>query len=564
MAGHLGLVGASAVLLGLSFPQPGWWPLAYVALVPLGVLAVRSAEMRRLAWSSLLVFSLWWLVRIHWLMPVTVWGYVSLSLFMGCYGAAALVLLQFIHRKYRSPMVLTLPLVWVSVEFVRGRFPLGGFAWFTLGHSQAAYDPAQSAGKIIQSADLFGELTVSFIVAMTSGLLVDMLTRPWYRSSSRGRTRLRRAMRGGLVLWSVTFFAAWWYGYYRLHQSDQTTCAGPRIMVIQTNVPQDNKNFPTADQLAADWRDLLERTRRAAQAGPKPDLIVWPETMVPAPLNPEALEYYGAPQANYHEQIQAMVQSIGTHLLAGSHASEDWVPITAADGSRFKFPRRRANSVYLYDPDGAQSPARYDKVHRVPFGEYIPWVSAFPALKRFFIKYLSPYPFDYSLVAGSGLTIFELARSSPISKSLAQPTRIVTPICYEDADSRLCRRMVWGHGRRADLLVNLTNSAWYRGGSQRLQHLQIAVLRSIENRVPSARSVNSGISGFIDSAGRIGPLVEVAGRRQEVAGFAATRVRLDVRTTLYGRVGQVPVVAMALATVALVLGGLLRSNRSHS
>ena len=70
--------------------------------------------------------------------------------------------------------------------------------------------------------------------------------------------------------------------------------------------------------------------------------------------------------------------------------------------------------------------------------------------------------------------------------------------------------------------------------------------------------------GFVDSAGRIGPLVEVAGRRQEVAGFAATRIRLDVRTTLYGRVGQVPVIAMALATVALVLGGLLRSNRSHS
>jgi apolipoprotein N-acyltransferase len=140
--------------------------------------------------------------------------------------------------------------------------------------------------------------------------------------------------------------------------------------------------------------------------------------------------------------------------------------------------------------------------------------------------------------------------------------RVVTPICFEDAVSPLVRRMIYderGH-KRADVIVNLTNDGWFAGRHQRYQHLQIAVLRSIENRVPTARSVNTGVSGFIDSAGRIGPLVRVDGRAVLVDGFAVQGVMADSRHTLFGRVGSIPVFILLGCSMALIALAALRSR----
>src|SRR5690606_9525845 len=104
--------------------------------------------------------------------------------------------------------------------------------------------------------------------------------------------------------------------------------------------------------------------------------------------------------------------------------------------------------------------------------------------------------------------------------------------------------------KRADLVVNLTNSAWYVGRTMQPQHIQIATFRAIENRVPVARAVNGGISGFVDSSGRIGPVIDRG------AGVAAARLTLDPRVTVFGRVGTIPVTGLALATGALILAAL--------
>jgi len=119
---------------------------------------------------------------------------------------------------------------------------------------------------------------------------------------------------------------------------------------------------------------------------------------------------------------------------------------------------------------------------------------------------------------------------------------------------------------KADVLINQTNDGWfwsrasdgYAPSPQQPQHLQIATLRSIENRVPTARAVNTGVSGFIDSAGRVGPLVTVDGRRQLVAGYAGHRVSLDPRRTLYGRVGDAPMRGLAGLTLLLGLAALVK------
>lgn len=561
---HIALAGLTAAMLGLSFPRPGWGWLAYIALVPLGILAVRTRSVRRLAWTAYLVFFIWWLVMLRWLIPVTVPGYAALCALMAAYTAAAPVLWAWLHRRYGLAMTLAIPLGWVSLEFVRGHVPQGGFAWFFLAHTQAPFAPGQGPGRLIQVADLLGEPAVSFLVAMTSGLIVDLLTQPLVKPGPAGGQAGGR-MRYGLLATAATAVAlligAWGYGQFRISQAARVLREGLRVAVIQTNVPQDNKNFRTPQQQEQDWRDMLTLTQQAAAMQPAPDLIVWPETMAPAPLDSQTRQALGADSDAqlYHQQIQQLAKQLHTAILVGSHAYADWQIVTEDDGQAYLRPARRFNSVYLYTADGSQSPLRYDKIHRVPFGEYIPWIDASPWLFDLFLKHLSPYSYDYSLTAGRQWTRFALQPDQPDGQSLT----FVTPICFEDTVGRVTRRLIHdSDGRKqAQAIINLTNSAWYPDSDQQLQHLQIAVLRSIENRVPTARSVNYGISGFIDPLGRIGPVVQVDGKQEGVAGVASATLWLDGRATLFGRVGRWPAGLMTLLTALLALGGLFRRDR---
>ncbi len=567
------LLGGSGLLLMLAFPKPGWGLLAHVALVPAVVVAVRSANAKRLVWTSYLVWLAWWLIGLRWLVPVTGGGYAALSAYLALYGSTSLLAVRWLDRGYpKLSYTATLPAVWVSLELIRSFFPAGGFSWFLLGHSQAPYLESHSPGWLIQVADVLGEHGVSLIVAMTNGLLADLLCRPWVRHTPSGRNRANPSLRYAAAAWGAVMIAALGYGAYRVDQTDrQLGSPQLEVVVIQTNVPQDNKNNPKPQQVVADWMAMMQLTRDAAQQHPNAQLFVWPETMVPAGLNPNAIARYksiGSGREVFHHQIQSLAKTLQAHLLVGANAYLDWKTVASPDGaSHFDVPGRRFNSVFHYRPDGAQAPRWYDKIHRVPFGEYLPWVENNPWLKQQFIRHLSPYEVDYTIYPGKQWTVFEIPVSGQGTDETDHPSvaaRIATPICFEDAVARVTRAMVYGpDGRkRADLLVNLTNDGWYAGTHQGPQHLQIAVLRCIENRVPMARSVNTGVSGFIDAAGRVGPLVRVDGRHQAVQGFASTLMRVDPRRTLFSRWGHWPVGMMAGVTLALAMGGWFKRIRS--
>ncbi len=585
---HLILVTASAVMIAFSFAPWGLSWLAYIALWPAGLLAARADSTARLTWTSFVVFWVAWLIMIAWVAPVTQGGYVVLAALMAFYWALALAVAHLLHKRYRTAMTILLPLAWVASEYVRGRFLAGGFGWFSFGHSQAAFSPDQSAGRIIQSADLFGELGVSFIVVMTSGLLVDLMTHPLMRPVGQARHRMNRTIRGALVLWLGILSASWFYGGYRINQYQQATRPGPRIAVIQTNVSQNNKVHSTPDQDALDWRRMIELTHQAANTSPTPDIIVWPETMVPRAINPKALAFYRdvdsyyAGSEIYHQLIRETAQAVGTNLIVGSPAYEAFVQETFSDGGVGPVPKPRYNSAFLYYADGEQSPKRYDKIHRVPFGEFIPWVGAIPPIKSLFLKWFTPYTRDYSLAQGESLTVFDIPVQPPAANQDSQDSqdsqdappetsapsiiRAVTPICYEDAVGRVIRKLVYQPNgtKRADILINLTNSAWYPGHYQQTQQLQIATIRCIENRVPMARSVNGGISGFVDSLGQISHAVEVGGRTQWVDGFSVASPRLDTRLTLYGYLGDTPAACLtALTAILLLLGKISPRKAGH-
>jgi apolipoprotein N-acyltransferase len=211
----------------------------------------------------------------------------------------------------------------------------------------------------------------------------------------------------------------------------------------------------------------------------------------------------------------------------------------------------RRNTAFFFRTGGTMDFAHYDKIHLVPFGEFVPfkdwWGLAW--LHNLFMK-LSPYDFDYTLTAGSERdpTIFRLNVAG------TPGARVVTPICFEDIDSRLCARLIRGgpESKRADVIVNLTNDGWFKA-NENAQHMQAAVFRSIENRVPMARSVNTGVSGFITSYGEVTQTVRV-----RTEGYAIDRVFLDPRYTLYTRVGDLFAWVCTLITGLLVVPALAR------
>jgi len=559
---HLGMCAATAVLLTLSFPLPGWSFMAWFALVPVGLLAMRTSRLWTLMWTSYLVFFVWWSLRVIWLQHVETFAPLGIAVVCAGYFSLALVLLAAVQRRFNSAMTLTLPLFWCSQEILRGVWPLGGFAWFTLGSSQAAWRVGEHPGYFVQCADLFGWVGVSFLIAMTSGLVVDLVARSLTKRRPNGSLRLRRTTITAVFLWLCCFTAAGVYGYYRLDQApDLADLATPRITlgVVQTNVPQSNKMEGSGDDLLKrkleDLDNMIQLSLDSAEDDPRPDLISWPETMITFPINDEsyklALENrmdYLPPELilYFRKQVQDHVDRIGIPVVVGSQAGS------------FSGHGRSMNSA-LFALPGKNTMPRYSKMHLVPMGEYIPGP---PKLRELFMKYFSPYDFDYTVEPGEGIVVFEVPSHEPAADHAQAPVRFATPICYEDAVAQQCRQMVYGQNgvKRADLLVNLTNDAWYPGSHQGYQHLQLAVMRCIENRVPMSRSVNTGVSGVIDSSGRVLEIVTVAGEQQEVAGHVNVTVALDGRTSIYGQVREAAWVGLCATSGLLFLGVLLPSS----
>jgi apolipoprotein N-acyltransferase len=560
----------SALLLALAFPRPGWGVLGFVALVPMTALALRSARPALLAIVTYLVFLAWWLLMIRWMIPVTVGGWIGLCVLMSVYSALMPLLLRRLVGRLDLPCFIALPMVWVSLEWLRGWAFAGGFGWCALSCTQAPAGAAASAPHLIQIADIGGEWSVSFLLAMVNGLIVDLLVEPWFTVAANGPRRFSRRLLIALAVTSVCLGCAWAYGRFRIREADRVLTPGPRLAVVQTNVPQNNKMRPSDATEHHDWEQLLDLS--AAAATSHPDLIVWPETVSPAPLDADSLQYYKPKDpawpasAQVADQLDQLCRRNRASLLLGAHA---WTWQLKPDG--YLHVGSIYNSAYLFTPDAGESPRRYDKIHRVPFGEFIPWIEDWPWLKTAFMRLFSPYgpDRDYTVARGKSLTVFEVPWPLPAAAA-AQPAppprhfRCATPICFEDTDACLCARLVYlpDGGKRADALINLTNDGWFAHSWQQPQQLQSAVFRCIENRVPMARSVNTGISGFIDSVGRVGPLVSVAGRSQSVAGWAAQNVSLDPRVTVFGYLRDWPIAALACLTALLLLGGGILGRRT--
>lgn len=561
--------GALSVLLtSLIFQPITWWPLAFFCLAPWAFAVCRIERAWIAHWASYVAGVVFFLINLRWLEPVTGLGYVALCFYLGVYWSLAGWALRTAWRLRIAP-VWTLPFVWVATEFLRGTV-MSGFPWLFLSHALAG----QLA--FIQISDITGAYGVTFLLAMCNGALA---TWPLTRSRQATTRPARRQITFGAVLLIALMVANVWYGLQRMRAANLQP--GPMIAVVQedfplSSVPSDNK----PQELI--FARYLQVAAEAAQG--RPDLLVLPETPWSMAQNVDFIE-----STHRVEPLLDLLRRYGRlyHTATGAFARGDYKTVNAQlaalersmrDEERRQLPEgklprlpgvddapavtllvgamafeapehatypphKRFNSALVYNADGTQRRERYDKMHLVPFGEVVPfrqakwWGFDLHWLYRW-LNNLSPFSYggkyEYSLYAGSAPSSFSIDYDG-------RKARFATPICYEDVIPYLCRAQVWeGSRRRVDFLVNISNDGWFLHSAELPQHLAICVFRAVENRVSVARSVNTGISGFINPNGEVYGLVTKDGRAHGpgIVGFSQARVSLDDRTSLYGAWGD--------------------------
>ncbi|MBI3408890.1 MAG: apolipoprotein N-acyltransferase [Planctomycetes bacterium] len=569
---------ASGFMLWLCyFPLAlGWF--GWVALVPLLLLVRSESRTRNIYWSAFgggIVFfvpAILWMTVADYRMVAT---WAALSLYCSLYFPLAILLIRRLDRSTGWPLIVSVPVVWSALEFVRS-FLLTGFAWYYLGHTQHRFL------GIIQIADLGGVYAVSFLVAMVNAWLVECLLRiPEVRAVFRladpqpGKSyRFERwpiPVAQGLVVAGL-LGATLIYGGWRLEQNDFRP--GPRLALLQGNLDQRIRNDASSDQpiedtlfkIASHYAGLCEIAMHS-----QADLIVWPETSYPrfwAEASPK-LSVAKMPDTfrNYvvfiRDNLNGLKKFGATNHLLGLNAftlDENLV-------------EKRWNSALLVKKNG-EVDGRYDKIHRVPFGEYVPFLDWLPLMKVF-----APYDYDYSISIGEELTRFSL-------KSKNGNFTFGVLICYEDTDPFLARQYGRQHpnGPPVDFLINISNDGWFDGSSEHEEHLAVSRFRAIETRRALCRAVNMGISAVIDPNGRVrhaegiglnknGTLWSMSDDRElrelsvgewakfkKAPGVVAATVPIDDRVSVYAHVGD----AFAGGCWAVIAGGIAWSWRRRA
>lgn len=546
---------ASGAMMFASFTPIDFGPLGWVALIPLIWLATLSEKPVGLYKAALIGGLVWTVPQVQW-MRLASWpmyfAWALLAFYMALYFPAFVALLRTAVFRMRVPVPLAAGVMWVGLEYLRSHL-MTGFPWYLLGHTQYRWS------TLIQIADLGGASLVSFFLASFAGLCVML----WREHSHKeaGKTVPKQLMLVS-VTWAVLFAGALGYGYWRLSSSAFTP--GPRVALVQGNFPSELKHDDSMHRRIFDAHNRLTLAATAEQ----PDVIVWPESMYPYPLQLAA-------EGMTDEQLQAVTGARMTVAQFENNGVPDVMLATAmrsgasllvganqiiAEKSGIDF----TNSAVFVDPDKGIVDS-YDKIHRVPFGEYVPFVDQLPFLKV--LEFLTP------------------VRKGTDPKAFAiGDAKFLPLICFEDTIPYVSRNALSATQNSAEagtneILVNLTNDGWFKGSSEHNQHLITAQFRAIETRTPMVRAANMGISAIIDGNGvvvepdkfldadntvaadRYEPPVEStmkdeSGRyRKAISAVIVSGVPLDPRGSAFLTIGEsIPALCLLLCIGVAIVG----------
>jgi apolipoprotein N-acyltransferase len=448
----------AAGLLALSFPPLPFGLVALVALTPLfSVLdhdprpGFRRGFLHGAFFGALfylvLLFWFWDLIRFT---PLILPSWFLTALWQGALMGLAIGAAQWLRVRTGRSVALFLPFAWLLPEKL---FQYGDlrFTWGVAANALASHP------LLIQTADLWGALGVSFLIVCVNGLLYEA----WKLRTTPGRTR-PLAMAGVIAAGVLA------YGLVRWTTVGREDGESVRVAVIQPDIPQEARDDPARAHV--EKARLFELSRHALARNP--DLVVWPETAAPW------LRY----DPDYLEDLLGLCCRVAgasaTPFLVGALDAED---VGAPDEKIF-------NAAFLISAAG-EITGIYRKVLLVPMTEHVPYASVFGLLK--------PERWSGRFASGPGFVPLHFTARAPGPQG---DVAVGVPICYEITFPQAIRGFREGGAR---LIVTITNDAWFGRTPAPFQHFAQVRLRAIENRVAVARAANTGISGFVGPRGDV-------------------------------------------------------------
>jgi len=469
----------SGLILAAAFPEHNINILAYVAFIPLFI-SMKETTVKEAFKLSLLAGLAFFGAAIFWMRHVSWPGYFTLILILAIFFGLFGILFSYGMRRPKYAVIF-LPACWVALEWARSNL-FTGFGWVLLGHSQYLNT------QLIQIADITGAYGVSFVIMAINTAAYRALTEGVKKSALTGLAAI------------MLFLAVLGYGYWRMNEP-VAPARSIKISLIQGNIPQAMKWDPEyKEEIIEVYTSLTE-----AAGMDHPELIIWPETSLPGFVEDDAL----------FERLAALAIETRAHLLIGAPSYRE------EEDSMY-------NTAFLISPDGKIA-GHFDKIHLVPFGEYIPFEESMGFLRRFINKPIGMFK------KGRGYTVLETDSG----------VKFGALICFEDIFSGLVRNFT---KRGARLMVNMTNDAWFMKTGAPYQHAQSSVFRAVENRVPVVRAANTGLSCFIDSRGRITGAVSSNGEEIFVRGYKTSVVDIPEGSGPYSRFGDIFII-LSLAII---------------
>jgi apolipoprotein N-acyltransferase len=512
-ATRLLLCALSGVALGLAFPKYDLNLLAWVAFVPLlyAVEGETAGHVFGYAWFQGLicfVVSLYWIdFTLHHFAGVNAilaaGPLVLLAAIMGLYTGLAIWVAEFASARLGLPIFVTMPIAWPAVEWLRSFFPIG-FPWNLLGYT------AHRNLELIQFAEITGVYGISALIVFFNAVIFVVL---FARHSRRVQTL-------SLGTLTAVMLAAVIFGTIRISELRSRSPQGRmRVAMVQGNIAQSIKWDPGF--LESSFNVYVDQTEQAARH--HVDLAIWPEAAAAFFFQPgDVYPPRFAMDALYRQRLLKLAQSISDPILFGAPALG--VTDTGEVGTY--------NRAYLVSGDGKVA-SYYDKIQLVPFGEYVPMRPLVGSLVNRIVHGFG------DMIPGREQTLFNV-----------KGAKLGVLICYESIFPDLTRRAVKGG---ADVLVNITNDAWYGTSSAPYQLLAMSAMRSVETKVPMVRVANTGVSAVIEPDGRITARTPLFRRGTEIEDVTWTPAR-----TVYAAVGDL---FSEICFVLTVVGVLLAAMR---
>lgn len=507
------------VIFGYPLPEMGW--LAFLAYTPLFYFVCKKEKSKNFKKSFCFGF-LFYFGALYWIYnALNGYGHIPalaaffalfvLVVILSLYLSLIFIFSKWIENNTSISCFWTLPVLWVAAEWCRSHWPLGGLSWCQVGYSQWKFL------TFIQISDLLGIYGVTALVIWINLALLEifyLLQKKAFQKKSVFRI---------LFVFILTLFTLF-YGVSQKSKVESISNQSPhfKIALLQGNIPQDEKwLLEKSDEIL----NIYQEMTHAAFNQYQPDIVIWPEASFPYEI-----------AIDKQENIDFIGNFPGDVLLgAVSYENKGLLPPETLF-TPIGFPIY--NSALLIKP-GSKLAGTYSKHHLVPYGEYVPLRSILPYIEKLTSEMGEFLPgIEYNLLESGSAKMGLL-------------------ICYEDIFPEIAQQLV---KNGANLLVNITNDAWYGDSSALPQHLSFSAFRSIENRRSLVRATNTGITASFDSVGKLRALAPSFERK-----IAFDQVSLIDIKSFYSKHGDLFAYAcLAISGILIVLTLFKKSTNRES